>query len=211
MAQRGSLSPQRIVDAAMVMLDRDGQKGFSMRRLAAELDADPMALYHHIPNRKALMQAVLVALMRDCALLQSEGSWQTRVRALCHALRDLAHRHPGCFQVYAAFEDWVPSEHRVYEAFYAALQDGGFAPKANVRGVRLLFAYVETFAIDEITGWMAAMDEQEREALALSLKSGAFPVSEALIADISEMEVDDEFAFGLGVLLRGLEAERSES
>lgn len=209
MAQRGSLSPQRIVDAAMVMLDRDGEKGFSMRRLAAELDADPMALYHHIPNRRTLMQAVLDALMRDCALPQPEGSWQTRVRALCHALRDLAHRHPGCFQVYVSFEDWVPAEHRVYEAFYAALRDGGFPSSANVRAARLLFAYVETFAIDEITGWLAAMDEEERAALARSLEGGAFPVSESLIADITEMDVDDEFAFGLDVLLRGLEAERT--
>ncbi len=206
MAQRGSLSQQRIVDAAMVMLDRDGEKGFSMRRLAAELDADPMALYHHIPNRKALMQAVLEALMRDCTLPQPQGSWQIRVRALCHALRDLAHRHPGCFQVYVSFEDWVPAEHHVYEAFYAALRDGGFSSKTNVRAVRLLFAYVETFAIEEITGWMAPEDS---ELLAKSLEGGSFPVSEALIADIAKMDVDDEFAFGLDVLLRGLEAERS--
>jgi TetR/AcrR family tetracycline transcriptional repressor len=208
MAQRGSLSADRIVEAAMAMLDRDGEKGFSMRRLAGELDADPMALYHHIPNRKALMQAVLSRLMLACPLPEPKGDWRDRVRALCHGLRDLAHRHPGCFEVYVSFEDWVPAEHQVNEAFFSALQDGGFARQETVRAMRLLFAYAETFAVEEITGWLASMTPDEEQALRESLKGGAYPISEALVGTIAQVDADAEFAFGLEVLLRGLEAER---
>ena len=209
MAQRGSLSPERIVGAAMALLDREDEKGFSMRRLAATLGADPMALYHHISNRKALMQAVLTRLMQDCALPEPVGDWRTRVRALCHGLRDLAHRHPGCFEVYESFEDWVPAEHRINEAFYSALQDGGFGRLETVRAMRLLFAYAETFAVEEITGWLAPMNAKEKKALASSLRGGGFPISEALMAESATVDPDAEFEFGLEVLLRGLEGEKT--
>ena len=64
---RGTLSRQGIVEAAMGLLDREGEAGFSMRKLASELGVDPMALYHHHASRRALMQEVMKALMHGRA------------------------------------------------------------------------------------------------------------------------------------------------
>ncbi|MBC6441299.1 MAG: hypothetical protein GDA49_13020 [Rhodospirillales bacterium] len=47
MVQCGSLSVEKIVDAAVVMVDRESLDAFSM----CKLGADPMALYHHVPRR----------------------------------------------------------------------------------------------------------------------------------------------------------------
>jgi TetR/AcrR family tetracycline transcriptional repressor len=207
MSQRGSLSRERIVAQAMVMLDADGEANFSMRRLAAEMGVDPMALYHHIPNRAALMREVVDALLDECELPAPSGSWQDRVRALCHAFRRLAHRHPGAFMVYALFHEWVPSEHRLHEALYAALDAGGFAPVTMVRGGRLLIAYAETFAWEEITQWIVPYSGEDRAKLIESLAAGDYPLTTALVDQIADIDPDAEFAFGLDVVIRGLEAE----
>jgi len=99
MTKRGRLSREGIVAAAMTLLDREGEAGFSMRKLAGELGVDPMALYHYHANRKALMRDVLQALMEAWELPEPGPDWRHDLRALCNGLRRLAHRHPGAFRV----------------------------------------------------------------------------------------------------------------
>ncbi len=208
MSRRGTLTRQGIVEAAMAMLDEGDERRFSMRRLAAELGVDPMALYHHHRNRHALMQEVMVALMAACPIPPSAGDWRQDVRAICHGIRQLARRHPGTFRVYVVFEDWVPSEHRVHEALYATLLEAGFGETATVRAVRLLLSYAESFAVDEITGWLEPFSAQERSDLADSLAGGTHPAITALLDTIVTPDADAEFAFGLDVLIAGLERMR---
>ena len=59
MKSRGKLTQASIVATALDMLDTHGDKAFSMRKLAAALDVDPMAIYHHHANKSALFQAVM--------------------------------------------------------------------------------------------------------------------------------------------------------
>lgn len=49
-----------VVAAALRVLDAQGLENCSMRRVAAELDVQPSALYHHVPNKQSLL-----ALMAD--------------------------------------------------------------------------------------------------------------------------------------------------
>lgn len=208
MSRRGTLTRQGIVEAAMAMLDAGDERGFSMRRLAAELGVDPMALYHHHRNRHALMQEVMLALLAACPIPQAAGDWREDVRALCHGIRTLAHRHPGSFRAYVVFEDWVQSEHRVHEALYATLLAGGFSEVATARAGRLLLSYAESFAVDEITGWIEPLTAAERAEFAASLAGGDYPTVTALLGTIATPDADAEFAFGLDVLIAGLEQVR---
>lgn len=47
-----------ILDAALALLDEDGDAGLTMRSLAARLDVTPMSLYHHVRDRAGLLQAL---------------------------------------------------------------------------------------------------------------------------------------------------------
>jgi AcrR family transcriptional regulator len=47
-----------ILDAALALLDGDGDAGLSMRTLAARLGVTPMSLYHHVTDRAGLLQAL---------------------------------------------------------------------------------------------------------------------------------------------------------
>lgn len=207
MPRRSKLSRENIVEAAMKMLDAHGEKGFSMRKLAGEMGVDPMALYHHHANRSALMHDVMQALMDTCDLPPPGDDWRQNLRDLCTALRRLAHRHPGAFRIYETYDEWLPAEHRLHEAFHATLLRAGFAPRSAVRAARLLLAYTESFAVDEISGWLAPFDSAERQELAASLAAGPYPVMSGLIDDLVSIDPDADFEFGLDVILRGLVAE----
>ena len=47
-----------ILDAALALLDEDGDAGLTMRSLAARLGVTPMSLYHHVTDRAGLLRAL---------------------------------------------------------------------------------------------------------------------------------------------------------
>jgi AcrR family transcriptional regulator len=53
------LTQERIVEAAIAVIDEHGVAGCSMRRLGGELGVDAMAVYWHFPNKAAVLDAVV--------------------------------------------------------------------------------------------------------------------------------------------------------
>ena len=204
MAMRGKLTPDRIIETAMQMLDADGVDTFTMRKLAGALDVDPMAIYHYHKNKAALLNAVIQAMLGTCNVPEPSDEWTQDIRRLCAGIRDLANRHPGTFRIYETYDEWVPAEHRIHNAFHATLLRAGFCHTKAAQGVRVLLAYTESFAVDEVTGWLDAEDRSELEA---SLSQGNFPALKLLIDQFVTSNPDADFEFGLNVLIRGLEGE----
>src|ERR1700728_3580904 len=67
----GKITRDRVLAAALAIIDRDGADALSMRRLARALDRDPMTLYRHAPAKSALLdgiaETVLAQLRVDSA------------------------------------------------------------------------------------------------------------------------------------------------
>lgn len=70
-----------IVAAALRVLEAQGLEVCSMRRIAAEVGVQPSALYHHVPNKQALL-----ALMAE-EILASVDLRPTEPAAICRSLR----------------------------------------------------------------------------------------------------------------------------
>lgn len=203
MKPRGKLTQAQIVEVALKMIDEDGEKAFSMRKLALVLNVDPMAIYHHHANKSALIKAVLQLMMEDCEVPDPSGHWQRDVRNLCHCFRRVAQKHSGSFCIYETYDGDVPAEHRLHEAFHAALLTGGFSRLRTVQAVRLLLAFTEGFAVDEVSGWF---DPDDHAALLKSLNQGPYPTLIDLMDEIRLTDADADFEFGLNTLISGLEA-----
>ncbi|MEU2338399.1 helix-turn-helix domain-containing protein [Streptomyces sp. NPDC013172] len=89
------LTEAGIYAAALRLIDADGVEALTMRKLATELDANPMSLYHHVPNKEAVLRGVtrmVGAQFRTVTL--EDAPWQERIRLLATDFRTLAHRHP---------------------------------------------------------------------------------------------------------------------
>jgi len=57
-ARRGSLSQDRIVDAAMRLLDGEGESALTFSRLGHELRVTPTAIYRHFSSRDEIIAAI---------------------------------------------------------------------------------------------------------------------------------------------------------
>jgi AcrR family transcriptional regulator len=74
------LSVERIVDAACRIVERDGLARLSMRKLGAELDVDPMAVYHHVADKRQLLALVTARTIGTMPLPDAAAPWDVRVR-----------------------------------------------------------------------------------------------------------------------------------
>ena len=89
------LTEAGIYAAALRLIDADGVEALTMRKLASALDANPMSLYYHVPNKDAVLRGVarmVGAQFRTVTL--EDAPWQERIRLLATEFRTLAHRHP---------------------------------------------------------------------------------------------------------------------
>jgi AcrR family transcriptional regulator len=89
------LTEAGIYAAALRLIDADGAEALTMRKLATVLDANPMSLYHHVPNKEAVLRGVARMVGAQFRTVTLEDSpWQERIRLLATDFRTLAHRHP---------------------------------------------------------------------------------------------------------------------
>jgi AcrR family transcriptional regulator len=87
------LTVERIVDAACRIIERDGFDALSMRKLGAELDVDPMAVYHHITDRRELLRLVTERTVGRMRAPDPAASWDVRVRQWATGYWDIVAAH----------------------------------------------------------------------------------------------------------------------
>lgn len=87
------LSRDAVVTAAVRLLQSDGAKQFSVRRLAGQLGVDSMALYKHVRGKDDLLGAALGQVLNDVRP-SKEGPWWERAGSSFRAHRQVVHAHP---------------------------------------------------------------------------------------------------------------------
>ncbi|RGE21975.1 TetR/AcrR family transcriptional regulator [Leucobacter sp. wl10] len=77
-----------VVAGALRVLDAQGLEGCSMRRVAAELDVQPSALYHHVPDKQTLLALMADEIVGGVGGIGGESAPEAGdARALCIELR----------------------------------------------------------------------------------------------------------------------------
>ncbi|MFI9612097.1 TetR/AcrR family transcriptional regulator [Streptomyces sp. NPDC052023] len=147
------LTEARIHAAALRLIDADGVEALTMRKLATDLDANPMSLYHHVPNKDALLRGVakmVGAQFRTVTL--EDAPWQERIRLLATDFRTLAHRHPNLMAYSFSQPDFIQPEDPFWTALIATLDVPG-VPHSEIQQVAaLMCAVVIGVLIAELNG-----------------------------------------------------------
>ncbi|MGD0938388.1 MAG: TetR/AcrR family transcriptional regulator C-terminal domain-containing protein [Terracidiphilus sp.] len=212
MARReGSAAPltrETIVKAALKVVDGEGLKALSMRRLGAELGVDPMAVYYHIPNKQALLDAIVEAVMGaiDLTVDDPTAAAEERVMRAAHAYRDALLAHVNALPILLAHGPATPAALLPVELLIGILREAGLPPAQALAGMNAIAA-----AVRGIAG-MASSDEgrprspEEFEATARNFPSGELPNLRETMPHMGEF-CDHGFDFGIRALARGLIAE----
>jgi AcrR family transcriptional regulator len=101
-APRNTLNRERVLEAAVDLLDRAGPDAFTMRALAERLGVATMAVYSHFSGKEEIMDAVRERLLAEVEL-PAGGALEPReeIRELCLAVYRLLADHPSALRLLA--------------------------------------------------------------------------------------------------------------
>lgn len=199
---RGTLSPDTIAATALTFGDREGPKGMTVRRIAAHLGCDPMALYRHFANRVALLDAVADLALAEVPLPDDGEPWPVRLREILTVARRAALAHPGIAPHVAARPPLGPNGLRIGRALFHALRDAGLSDHDRVAASQVLIAYLASAIAMAVATGEQRDDRWAETAQALGAVGGGQLPTDHLPAAGSP----EQFAFGLDLLVDGLSA-----
>lgn len=119
------LSRDVVVDAALELVDVYGLGDLTMRRLAAELGAQPGALYWHVPSKQALLAAMAERIVAHVGSPRS-GHWRTDLHQLADGFRTVMLDHRDGAEVVAAGLALRPGSGEPLETMIKTLARAGF-------------------------------------------------------------------------------------
>jgi AcrR family transcriptional regulator len=219
MADREPLTPERILDAAIDLADEQGIEALSMRRLAAALGVEAMSIYHHIPNKGALVDAMADRVFGQVDLPGDEANWQEAVRRCAvSAHRELmAHPWASSLVMSPSSPAPQPARTRYMNWLLGLLVDAGFSAELAYRGYHAIDAHILGFTawhLGHSSGLKTVLAGRDLRQLVDEFIATA-GVDHPHLADHARLHLDKapgdgnrDFDFGLGLILDGLERAR---
>ncbi|AXI76586.1 TetR/AcrR family transcriptional regulator [Peterkaempfera bronchialis] len=155
------LSRDRIVRAAVRLLDADGLAAFSMRRLAADLGVTPMSVYWYVDNKDDLLELALDEVLADMALPEvpdgppdpdpdrADHDWPQQLRALAREWRRVLVAHPWATRLHGTYLNLGPRSARFSRTAIAVIARSGLPPEQYAGALSLVFQFIYGFATTE--------------------------------------------------------------
>ncbi|MFG2717712.1 TetR/AcrR family transcriptional regulator C-terminal domain-containing protein [Streptomyces sp. NPDC048416] len=154
---KAGLSRDKVLDAALDFVDREGVAALTMRKLGAELGVEAMTLYHHVGNKGELLDGLVgrvvrragAGLPRGAAATRSVGvgaadvgDWTEWARAFAVALRSELLRHPGVLPLVATRPVSSADDLELLEEWLSALAGAGLGLGRAMDVINALAAFV---------------------------------------------------------------------
>ncbi|MEO8800119.1 MAG: TetR/AcrR family transcriptional regulator C-terminal domain-containing protein [Polyangiaceae bacterium] len=197
------MSRDRIVDAALALIDARGHEAFSMRKLGAELDCEAMALYNHFANKNFLLDAVVDRMLKKVVVPPRDfGDWLDRTRAYSQSFHALVRIHPGAFPLFAMRRFHEAHGLALLDEAFATILDEGIDPRVAVRLYRTLANFLAGTGLNEL---MLLSDAQQGSASHEEGELQKHPAIAAVAPYLGPAYFDEVFEQGLDIILRGFE------
>ncbi|MFN8037835.1 MAG: TetR/AcrR family transcriptional regulator [Acidimicrobiales bacterium] len=174
-ARRAPLTRDRVLRAAVALADADGIGGVTIRSLADALGVKPMAVYHHVANKEAILDGAVDLVFAEIDQPDGASDWRTELLRRGHSMRDVLRRHPWAVGLMESRRSPGPATLRHHDAMIGLLRTAGFA-MADVAHANAFFdAYLYGFAVQEAALPFEGTDEVHELA---SEVMAAMPVDE---------------------------------
>lgn len=206
-APRNSLSRDLVVARAVALADREGLGDLTIRALAVECGVKPMAIYHHIANKEAILDAIVDVVFAEVYSPQPGRPWRDELTERSRAMRAALRRHPWALALMETRRSPGPATLRGHEACLEVLRSAGFSLQATAHAYAVLDAFVYGFSLQE-----AMLDEVDLEGSAEEFVAALDLTGFPRMAEFAARHVlADGYAFGnsfevgLELTLDGLE------
>lgn len=206
-----ALSKERIVEAAIEILDTDGEAALTFRALTARLATGSGAIYWHVANKSELLTAatdgVIARVMTG--VLPDAGPRET-IRAIAAGVFDAIDAHPWV-GTQLSREPWQAALLRIFEGFGGQLDTLGVPDRAQFDSASALVSYVVGLAAQYAAGARLLPPKTDRRTfLAVTAEQwgrrdpAEFPFLNRVADQLRDHDDRQQFLAGIDLILAGI-------
>jgi AcrR family transcriptional regulator len=155
---RKPLNRERILAAALALVDEQGIGALSMRKLGQSLGFEAMSLYNHVANKDDLLDGMLDLVLAEMDSPRPEEGLDGIRRAAVSA-HDALTRHPWAAGLLMTPARVRPARLEFMDALLGALRGAGFSAETTYHAYHVIDAHIIGFSLWQSTHDFALPEE----------------------------------------------------
>ncbi|RZV43611.1 MAG: TetR/AcrR family transcriptional regulator [Acidimicrobiales bacterium] len=208
-SKRPRLSAERVLQGAVTLADEIGIADLTIRRLAEALDVKPMTIYHHVPNKEAIIDGMVDLVFSEIELPPADMDWRDAIRIRSRSMRDVLANHPWASPLMESRTNPGMATLVHHDAVLGCLRRGGLSLELTGHAYALIDAFLYGFAMQEATLPATGGEDMAElaESIADQMPADLLPhLAEFTIGHVLQPGYDfaNEFEFSLNLILDGL-------
>jgi TetR/AcrR family transcriptional regulator, tetracycline repressor protein len=206
---REKLTRERLIDAALRIMDEEGLDAVSMRRVGRELGVEAMSLYHHVHDKEDLLLGVRERVLAQFLDPGTDGDWEVRARQAARSWRHILRDHPNIMVLISESKrfEMTSTSMRPTETALRLLREVGLQDEDAVKAYCALGGFIVGFVMFEIgVARASGPDDEPRtpEGLMAALPADEFPCFMSSLPYLMHGDIDQRFEYGLDLLIAGI-------
>ncbi len=204
--RRGRLSRERVLRAAVALADQSGIESLTMRRLGHELGVEAMSLYNHVANKDDILDGIVDLVLSDIDVPPTGTDWKTAMRQRSISAHEVLLAHPWAAMLIMSRFNIGPGMTRYLDATLGRLREGGFSITGALDAWNTLDSHLYGFTLQELNLPFEVEETQQVSADVVGqLPAEEYPHVVEVITEIMQSGREEDFEFGLELILDGLE------
>lgn len=210
------LDQSRIIQAVLSLLQEDGLDSITMRKIAESLGVKAASLYYHVKDKEQLLHLLAEQISSDVPFPDGSLHWREQLREWALQFRLVLHRYRDAVSIMSA--TLAQSPHRLdhIEYLFRLLAEAGFGDAQVPWFASMIKNFIYSFVEEEIRLLARSRSQERTEEAGVSysdhiqaMSKERYPQFIRLANYTTAVNWDEEFLFGLKVLMDGFEAQRT--
>jgi AcrR family transcriptional regulator len=205
-ARRTPLSRQRVLRAALALADQSGIEPLTMRKLGQQLGVEAMSLYNHVANKDDILDGIVDLVVTEIDVPGQGTDWKIAMRQRAISAHQVLLRHPWAAMLIMSRFNIGPGMTRYLNATLGRLREGGFSIEGALDAWNTLDSHIYGFTLQELNlPFEVEATKQVSADLLRQLPAEEYPHLVEVVTEIMRSGRDENFEFGLDLILDGLE------
>jgi TetR/AcrR family transcriptional regulator, tetracycline repressor protein len=208
--QREKLTRDRVIEAALSIMDSEGLEAVTMRHVAKALGVEAMSLYNHVDDKEAIEDGICELVLSKIDVTESMD-WLSDAHYLARSFRHVLREHPNVMTLMTQSKHPLASAEglRPMDAALRLFRRAGLSDYQVAQAYRTFGGFIFGFVMMEVgqptLGGLdeATINETVRQMTA-RFPSEQLPTFAELLPQIVRCDPDADFEFGVDLLIAGL-------
>ncbi|WP_152658202.1 TetR family transcriptional regulator [Oceanobacillus sp. CFH 90083] len=189
------LDKTQIMQAALEILQAEGYKNITIRKIAQKLGIKSASLYWHFKNKNELLELIADEICKKVQFPKEELAWEEQLMQLGHEWRNTLLSIPDSAVVLAETAPTTPYRIQFIQKIHDIFKKIGMSHQDAFSALWFFNTYLISFILEEYR--FAEIKKKNQQA---SISEGSPPLH------LTIPNMAEEFQFGMEVMIAGFKA-----